>query len=381
MFFKSIMQSFGHDALAVNEIDIVYIDRDRSTSYTDRLNFFTEDSTISDSFWAFQLMPRQIKVSPIYIAQLKNCLVFPNGIILLSDGSVLLESVFPRDVSQFSNQPSSNIDIYNKHSFENITSNSAACLNLPRAIYCRDVGESGYYHWLSSVLPRIDLVRNYSNFGSLPHLIEAGRGFATDFLETMYADLAVHRANGKFIHVAELIIPSPVQVGSSHYMRNPELLRMFRRSLENRQIVKAPRADNGKRLYVSRADAPMRRLRNEDELMQRIGGFGFTKVSLTGMPVREQIDLFSNASAIVAPHGAGLTNILFSPTSARIIELMPHTRVWPGFRVISAALGSSYSAYVASDVDSEQSDSLGIGNEDFSVHPITCARFIESCLA
>jgi len=125
----------------------------------------------------------------------------------------------------------------------------------------------------------------------------------------------------------------------------------------------------------------MRRLRNEDELMQRIGGFGFRKVSLTGMPVREQIDLFSNASAIVAPHGAGLTNILFSPASAKIIELMPHTRVWPGFRVISAALGGNYSAYVASDVDSEQSGSLGIGNEDFSVHPITCARFIESCLA
>ena len=167
MIFKSIMQSYGYDAVASSEIDIVYIDRDRSVSYMNRLNFFTEDSTISDSFWAFQLMPRQITVSPIYIARLKNCLVFPDGIVLLSDGSILLESVFPREVKQFSDQHALDSDIYTKQSFENIITNSLACSNLQRAVYCRDVGESGYYHWLSSVLPRVDLVRNYSNFGNL----------------------------------------------------------------------------------------------------------------------------------------------------------------------------------------------------------------------
>ena len=40
------------------------------------------------------------------------------------------------------------------------------------------------------------------------------------------------------------------------------------------------------------------------------------------LPFNETTELFSKASIIVAPHGAGLTNMLFSPANITIIEIM-----------------------------------------------------------
>ena len=40
------------------------------------------------------------------------------------------------------------------------------------------------------------------------------------------------------------------------------------------------------------------------------------------LPFKETTELFSKASMIVAPHGAGLTNMLFSPANITIIEIM-----------------------------------------------------------
>jgi capsular polysaccharide biosynthesis protein len=39
--------------------------------------------------------------------------------------------------------------------------------------------------------------------------------------------------------------------------------------------------------------------------------------------LREQVELFNQASFIVAPHGASLTNLVFLPSSALVIELLP----------------------------------------------------------
>jgi capsular polysaccharide biosynthesis protein len=40
------------------------------------------------------------------------------------------------------------------------------------------------------------------------------------------------------------------------------------------------------------------------------------------MPFEEQIALFSRAKAIVAPHGSGLTNIIFCGSGTKVIELV-----------------------------------------------------------
>lgn len=94
---------------------------------------------------------------------------------------------------------------------------------------------------------------------------------------------------------------------------------------------------NDRLLYVSRALAAKgRHVSNEEELMSALGPLGFERVVLEEMPVQEQIELFHDAACVVAPHGAGLTNLLFS-TNADVVELFGQSVVWPHYYLLCKA--------------------------------------------
>jgi capsular polysaccharide biosynthesis protein len=75
------------------------------------------------------------------------------------------------------------------------------------------------------------------------------------------------------------------------------------------------------RLFVSRADAEARKIRNEDELFQRLEPLGFTRVSLTGRRVAGQAEIFAAAEIVVAAHGAALANLVFCAPGTTVVEL------------------------------------------------------------
>ena len=53
--------------------------------------------------------------------------------------------------------------------------------------------------------------------------------------------------------------------------------------------------------------------------------YGFETVFLEEMSVLEQVALFANAKFIVAPHGSGLSNLVFCSPETTIVELFsPH---------------------------------------------------------
>src|ERR1035437_3029876 len=98
------------------------------------------------------------------------------------------------------------------------------------------------------------------------------------------------------------------------------------------RFLRNPPAKTGrcKRLFVSRRNAAKRRLVNEQEIEALLQADGFETVVLEGMPVVEQARLFAGAEIIVAPHGAGLANVVFS-RNAKVIEIFEPSWVWPTF--------------------------------------------------
>jgi capsular polysaccharide biosynthesis protein len=62
------------------------------------------------------------------------------------------------------------------------------------------------------------------------------------------------------------------------------------------------------------------------------------------LPFRDQIDALRGATAIVAPHGAGLTNILFAPNECRLLELFASRGGTKTYEVLAGALGQHYTA-------------------------------------
>ena len=118
----------------------------------------------------------------------------------------------------------------------------------------------------------------------------------------------------------ELIVPSfPgyldwIPYGTIKFLRQTFLSKM---SLDTTQY--------GKRIYISRARARARHIINEDAVIQLLDKLGFQTVYLEEMSTIDQVALFANAQVVVAPHGSGLTNLVFCSPKTITIELFsPH---------------------------------------------------------
>lgn len=74
-----------------------------------------------------------------------------------------------------------------------------------------------------------------------------------------------------------------------------------------------------RKLFITRDDAPARRLSNADELFMTLKGW--QKITLSNLSIIDQIEMFSEASHIMSTHGAGLINSVFAPEGATVIEI------------------------------------------------------------
>jgi len=115
-----------------------------------------------------------------------------------------------------------------------------------------------------------------------------------------------------------------------------------------------------RRLYISRADAALRRVANEAELIELLRPQGFTVVTLASLPVREQIALIRGAELIVAPHGMGLTHCALHQGTLRLIELFNPDIGMDAYAAMSRAFGFGYDYLVGEAVP---------GTLDFRVSP------------
>ena len=73
-------------------------------------------------------------------------------------------------------------------------------------------------------------------------------------------------------------------------------------------------------LYISRRRAGTRRILNESEILPILIEHGFEILELETMHFNDQVAAFSEARVVIGPHGAGLTNVLFSK-NAKVLEL------------------------------------------------------------
>ncbi|HWU21274.1 MAG TPA: glycosyltransferase family 61 protein [Nocardioides sp.] len=118
------------------------------------------------------------------------------------------------------------------------------------------------------------------------------------------------------------------------------------------------------RLYLTRGNAPQtRRYVQETELMAALEPRGFQRLDPGTLTVQQQIDVFSTAEIIVAPHGAGLTNVTFSPRGVRVLELFPSTYVHRGLWAICQALGAEYRYLVADGPGGPEGPNAGIADD------------------
>ena len=128
-----------------------------------------------------------------------------------------------------------------------------------------------------------------------------------------------------------------------------------------------------RRLYLSRRGTDWRRLSNEDELEDVLRQRGFETVTPERLSIAEQVRLFADAEAIVAPHGSALTNAVFA-RHCTVIELVNPAYPSAIFYTLSDALGHDY-WYVLGD---RGRDAASL---DFTCSPYLVERTLDAALS
>jgi capsular polysaccharide biosynthesis protein len=200
-----------------------------------------------------------------------------------------------------------------------------------------------YYHWMLDALPRLAALESAGASAAplvVPHplsrfqreslaLLGIGRHRLTPFVNEHVAPQALIWA------------PAPAHIGYP----NAFAVRWLRRALGQGTPAR------GRRLYVARSGS--RRIVNEDDLIDVLRREGFEVIHPERVSLVQQIRAFEEAEAVVAPHGAGITNVLFSERLA-LLELVPPRYVNRCYERLAQAAGHDYRYLMGAEAPSRR---------------------------
>ena len=230
--------------------------------------------------------------------------------------------------------------------------NDAYIFRLPPVTQTIDVpcahlgGDHNYCHWITRNMVKLGVLEGTPH-ESLPLLVNADlRRHQTEFLELLAIpeERLIRLERPALAHIRRLVVPTNVTNHAKMGIGTQWLRRHLAHCMDD--------APAGDLLFVSREDAQVRRLLNEDELFAALKPLGFESILPGAMPVREQIRRFSRAKVIIGAHGAALGNMVFAQPGIRLIELTTTFKAHiPDFHVLARICNLQFSSIVSDDYD------------------------------
>lgn len=240
-------------------------------------------------------------------------------------------------------------------------------------------------HWLfESIVPLLAFLESGGRDLDLALIVNAERSgiqkVTIDYLKARYGiDTLEPLGAGDAVQVPHLkaaipLPPSPLALQPAVGMAKLDDLGRF-------IAGDAPESGLPKRIYISRNDARLRRVSNEDRILPILEARGFQRVILKGMPLARQAQYFRQAEVIAAPHGAGLAHTAWCRPGTKVIEFFPGLggprvvkNAGTGAWLIAMQLGHDYTSYLAGPPET-RSDAFAIP-EDLLVHALDAASLM-----
>lgn len=207
-----------------------------------------------------------------------------------------------------------------------------------RAALPIEIWSGNYGHWLAYHLPKLMIFADngWTNKIALP---ERGRWKEVEARDADYLSLVepattqILKLGAGTTSVAKLAVID----GDPHHRM---LLRKVADQIKKRVIAET--SVERRRILISRRGAGFRRLLNEDALLNALLPFGFESVSLEGLNLATQIQIFAHAECVVGMHGSGLANMIYCPDDASVIEIIPDEFPGPDFYRLANTLELKY---------------------------------------
>jgi capsular polysaccharide biosynthesis protein len=200
-----------------------------------------------------------------------------------------------------------------------------------------------YAHFLTEVLPKLVIVDQLKEFHKIPLLVDNWmhknhfaliRLFNKNYRQIIRVDIPQPVRVKRLIDVSPPAYAPPEyraylehgrveQTPANVYKFNSSALDLVRRSHPTRKI---PRSARGERLFIARKSPAYGNGRNLTNIAQMARGaerLGFEIIEPGSMTPPEQIAAFRKARFVIAPIGAALANLIFTPKGCRVLCLSP----------------------------------------------------------
>ena len=200
-------------------------------------------------------------------------------------------------------------------------------------------GTRNYYHWLIEELPLVvralaaePAVRVLANAESItPRHLAVASSLGFDI-----------KPSAKTVRLPQHVLPGRA---SDSWFIHPEDAKIL---LDLGERVASPTSTTQDRIYVSRRGAK-RSLQGEDVLEDLLQSDGFTVIHPENLEWVDQIAIFRSAKVVVGPHGAGLSNLAFTPPGTLLVEITDGRHYNRCFEWLCHIAGHAYSPISGND--------------------------------
>ncbi|MEM6451583.1 MAG: glycosyltransferase 61 family protein [Cyanobacteria bacterium P01_D01_bin.105] len=284
--------------------------------------------------WKFCQDKRMIYHHPdVWLAQISNALIVGQDAHVITDTQTLLTDASIQFGLKDEYKNHVLFEGYAKLPKQQHIPGISAIINGPNA--------RTYFHWLLDALPRIGILNQctyelakvdtfFIPQNNLPAISES-----LDLLGISTSRCQELRHNLSFRSEHLLLSSMPGNTGNPPYWAWKFLRDSFLRLSENVPDIYP------QRFFISRKDT--RRLLNESEIMSALNRRGISVIQPEKLSFIEQVALFARAELVVAPHGAALANLVFSPKTTSVVELFSPNYVNVCFWTIANLGGLRYS--------------------------------------
>ncbi|MCF8342709.1 MAG: glycosyltransferase family 61 protein [Chitinophagaceae bacterium] len=226
----------------------------------------------------------------------------------------------------------------------------------PKIKYCKktalvfDIWSTNFFHWMTEVVPKL---QHLATIGEnliiyIPEPIFR-QSFAK-FTLSLFANISFRAIS--INHITKFIIQKAyfcnLKMQSGNY--HPEIIKgaaLFLKTSVQQNYLSA------KRVFIYRDILDGRGIENFNEIIPLLDQYGFHIVDLGKLTTEEQIASMQNCEILAGVHGAGLTNMMFLPSGAKVLELRRHDdNLNNCYFSLASALGHNY-YYLLCNVNDE----------------------------
>ena len=218
-----------------------------------------------------------------------------------------------------------------------------------------------YYQWMINILPKVALLQAKEIKTDRYLIPKSAPKFVKESLEMLGIRENIETLDtDSHYECDELIYPSMPCRHPTAYVPKwvcQWLRKTFHDSRKSGRVY-------AKHIIISRSKASGKHMLNEQELLTRLEPYGFVCVSLEDMTLEDQIGLFGQVEIVIASHGAGLTNLVFSNSGTKVIEIFPPQENYtPSYAIISQVLKLDHTPIFLDEADLRSSKEYSVNIE------------------